>query len=114
MMDKTYNYQWREMRRIAWLVLLGYLIWPIGFAFNHYLIDPKDRPSLGLWIFFGTWAVFIVWISQKYRNWPCPRCGRPWQKPERIIPWGWFGDLFLRHKCPHCGLALPELKFGSA
>ena len=112
-MNNAYNEKWQEMRRIARLVLLAYLIWPVGFAFRHYFIDPKDRPSLGFWIFFGSSAVLIVWTLQKYRNWPCPRCGKPWQKPERIIPWSWFGDMFLRHKCPHCGLVLPEENFES-
>jgi hypothetical protein len=104
-MNDIYAEQWRKMRFISRRLVLAYLIGPIGWLLIHFFLDPKDRLTPGVAIFWGACIVFLGWTAHQYKTWPCPRCGKPWQG-------GWFSvqgpsSLALNRRCPHCGLDLP-------
>jgi hypothetical protein len=100
--NNAYAEQWKRMRRIHRQLLLSYLIGPIGFVFNHFLIDPTNQGTPGILIFTAAWLSFLIWAAMEYRNIRCPRCGQLWRR-NFVGPW----SIFLRHRCPHCGLELP-------
>lgn len=105
--NPSYAEQWQKMRRIAHRLVVAYLIFPVGFMLNHYFIDPTNRLSVSLAVLLVASSVFLIWTVHQYRNWPCPRCRHPWQQKGPWPQWEGFWDMFLRHKCRHCGLELP-------
>ncbi len=106
--DTSYSDQWERMRGVSRRLVLAYVIGPIGFVLNHVLIDPTNRLTAPIAVFSVAWMVFLVGTSIQYQVMPCPRCGRAWQGDwlsfDRIGPW----RMFLRLKCPHCGLERPR------
>ena len=78
-MNGIYAEQWRKMRFISRRLVLAYLIGPIGWLLIHFFLDPKDRLTPGVAIFWGACIVFLGWTAHQYKTWPCPRCGKPWQ-----------------------------------
>ena len=106
MTNHAYAEEWRKIRCISRRLMVAYLIIPIGWLLIHFFVDPKDRLTLGSEIFWGACIGFMAWTMYQYKTWPCPRCGKPWQG-------GWFSamgpsSLPFNHRCPHCGLGLPE------
>jgi hypothetical protein len=103
--NNAYAEQWKRMRRIRRRPLLYFLIGLIGFTFNHVFIDPTNQGSLGLMIFTAAWFLFFLWAVLERWNIRCPRCGQLWYGGVFQFAGPW--KLFLRHRCPHCGLELP-------
>src|ERR1700735_287189 len=103
--NRAYAEQWKKMRRVWRRLVLAYVIGAIGLGINHFLIDSTNQGSLGVTIFTAAWLSFLLWTALEYWNIRCPRCGQPWRGGLFQIPGPW--RIFLRHRCPHCGLELP-------
>jgi hypothetical protein len=105
-MSASYSYaeQWKKMKRARRRFVLALLALPIGAVFNHYLIDPTNRLTVGFTIFGLACFSFVLLATFELRSLRCPRCGQLWQDAfHPVVP----GFLILRHRCPHCGLRLP-------
>jgi hypothetical protein len=105
MTHNTYAEQWKEMRDLRRRLVLYFLIGPIGFALNHFFIDPTNRATTGLKIFTFVWLSFGVLAAVQFSNVRCPRCGKPW-RGDRLHRIGGPWSLFLGRRCPNCGLEM--------
>lgn len=109
MLNSPYAEQWKKMRRIHRRLLLLFLIGPIGWMLIHFLFDPQDHHTGAVSVYLWAWVLFGAWTAYQYQTMPCPRCGEfwggSWFSLSRVGP---SSVLFLRHRCRHCGLDLPE------
>lgn len=88
----TYETAWNDLRNRQ---RLFFLAWIGGFAVVVLLSTVKSFPQ---WIPLTAWLVAFLYTGAKWSLFSCPRCGKPFFKPNN-----WLIDQ-TRQTCPHCEL----------
>lgn len=92
--------QYRKLRRQFAFVWLGGLVLELALLVGMtLLLGPAGHRAVPIILVTVAivWSVAAIIFGQRYQQWPCPRCGRPFGRTF------WWHNPFAR-KCVHCGL----------
>jgi len=100
-----YAAEWSELRVVRRNVFLTILAGIIAIG-AKYVADPGLHVTLPSALLALVWAAFWARAYNRYVQWPCPRCGKPWQ----LKPF-WRGLMGPSHavprdSCSHCHLPI--------
>src|SRR5579863_4048894 len=90
----AYERQWKRYRRLqlhSWIAFAG-------FGLSAFVIVLAKLPSKKYFIVVLLFWVYSAVAGSLLRQFPCPRCGRYFEKR-----WPWQ-RRFAAGCCPHCGL----------
>lgn len=94
----SYEEKWHELQRCRNRYIFALLVYfpivgTIGFLGQRFV-----RSLVPGVVVFGIWAAMLIYLGNKLRTWPCPRCGK-WFSATSWYDRGWFV-----RRCIHCGL----------